>query len=263
MPKIDKSKVRKKGYFARKKLAAEQPPPINNETIGMSLEKSLCDIFNVDCNIESHRYRDDIVEKMYDSNMGEILKKNDIVITTHLGKDNGPTDFEVESNGISKTLSAKTLKRKDGKICPQGGQPTYKRFDERHGLVNKTANLGRVEANTIRFEYIKKNIGEILNDMQMKTFCCDYLLLVSNCEKTPKAELLKNKNYNFKKMNISYSRPNYIEGPHKKKPAPATAEFSTSVKCDIGGKNITIGEFQFHKSSRTEVKFRFSKSFFY
>ena len=123
--------------------------------------------------------------------------------------------------------------------------------------------MGRVEANTIRFEHIKKNIGEILNDMQMKTFCCDYLLLVSNCEKTPKAELLKNKNYNFKKMNISYSRPNYIEGPHKKKPAPATAEFSTTVKCDIGGKNITIGEFQFHKSSRSQVKFRFSKSFFY
>ena len=119
MVKIDKSKVRKKGYFARKKLAAEQPPPINNETIGMSLEKSICDIFNVDCDIESHRYRDDIVEKMYDSNMVQLLKKNDIVVTTHLGKDNGPIDFEVESNGISKTLSAKTLKKKMVKFAPK------------------------------------------------------------------------------------------------------------------------------------------------
>ena len=63
-------------------------------------------------------------------------------------------------------------------------------------------------------------------------------------------------------MNISYSRKNYIEAPHKKKPAPATAEFSTTVKWDTGEKSITIGEFQFHKS-RPVLKFRFTKSLFY
>ena len=95
--------------------------------------------------------------------------------------------------------------------------------------------MGRVEANTIRWEWLKENIGDYLNYMQEMLFCCDYLLLVSNCEKTPMAEFFKNKNYNFKQMNISYSRENYIEGPHRKKPAPATAEFSTTVKRNISG----------------------------
>ena len=257
--KIDKTKVKKKGYFAARK----KKKVINNETIGMSLEKYMCDMFNIDCDIEHHRYQDEIIEKMRDSNIIQLLEDNNICVLRHLGKDNGPIDFEVDQDSKVGTLSAKTLKRKDGKICPQGGQPTYKSFDEKNGLVANTANLGRVEANTIRWNWLKKNIGKYLNLMQSKTFCCDFLLLVSNCDKNPKAELLKNKNYNFKKMNIIYSRENYIEAPHKKKPSPATAEFSTTVKWDTGEKCVTIGEFQFHKSSRKEVKFRFAKSLFY
>ena len=116
----------------------------NNETIGQSLEKSLCDIFNVDCNIESHRYDDNIVEKLSASGkLQKLLEKECIVITSHLGKDNGPTDFEVESEGKTKTLSAKTLKKKEGKICPQGGQLTYNSFDKKNNLVNKTEKFGK------------------------------------------------------------------------------------------------------------------------
>ena len=107
----------------------------------------------------------------------------------------------------------------------------------------------------------KKNKTKTNNKTEKKT---DKKRTINIVDEMDPLEPLKDiSKVDFKKMNISYSRPNYIEGPHKKKPSPATAEFSTTVKCDIGEKNITIGEFQFHKSSRTEVKFRFSKSFFY
>jgi hypothetical protein len=229
---------------------------ITNETIGESAEKALCDLNNLSCNIESHRYQDDIVEKIYDSGIQQLLKNNNILLTKHIGKGNGPIDFEADD----KSLSLKTLKRKEGKICPQGGQPTCKSFDEKNNLISNTANKERKEAYIIRWNYLKENIGYYLNKMQDQTFCCDYLLLISNCELNPKAELLKNKHYDFTKMDITYTREKYEERPREgKKPA----EFSTTVKGIINGKNVSIGEFQFHKNSRTEVKFRFFNSLFH
>jgi len=235
----------------------------NNETYGMSFEKFLCDIHNVQNTIEPCRCQTEFIDKLYKSNISELLEKNNILIVEHQGKDNGDVDFKINLDNRPATLSAKTTMGKHGKICPQGGQPTYKSFDRKRNLTTKTANLDRQKANCIRFEWLKNNIHSYLNEMQARTFCCDCLLYLNNCKKNPQAILVKNKKYDFTKMKITYSRPNYEKKPHKKKPAPATTEFSTTIYAIIDGKTEQIGEFQFHKSSRQQVKFRFYSKLFH
>ena len=266
--KIDKNKVMKKGYFARKKASTDNnnsvsstppQPSFNNETIGESAEKAICDLFNIRCGIEPHRYRDDIVQKIYDSGTLELLKINNILPNKHIGDVNGPVDFEVNK---SETLSLKTLKKKNGKICPQGGQPTYKSFDKKWGLTEQTKYLERIEENKVRWKFIQNNAGTFLNQMQRDTFCCDYLLLLSNCEKTPKSELLKNKNFDFTKFDsIDFRRENYEERPHSRKPGEV-AEFDSLVTGTINGEKKRIGEFQIHFKSRKNIKFRFFNTLF-
>jgi hypothetical protein len=97
--------------------------------------------------------------------------------------------------------------------------------------------------------------------MQEWTFCCDYLVLVSNCAKNPKAELLKNKKFDFTKINLEFEREIYEERPHKKK-AGERAEFYSNVFGTFEGERKKIGEFQIHFKSRTEIKFRFHNSLF-
>ena len=123
--------------------------------------------------------------------------------------------------------------------------------------------MGRVEANTIRFEWLKDNIGDFLNEMQAQTFCCGYTLLISNCDNNPHSRLIRNRNYNFNNMNITYSRSTYEELPHPRRPPPATSEFSCTVYGVINGETKSIGEIQFHKSSRQQVKFRFNSTLFH
>ena len=50
------------------------PPSLNNETIGVSAEKAICDLFNIPCGIEPRRLSNVIVQKISDSGILEILK---------------------------------------------------------------------------------------------------------------------------------------------------------------------------------------------
>ena len=63
----------------------------------------------------------------------------------------------------------------------------------------KLSNLERIPANKIRWQWIKKNSGLFLNHQLSNTFCCDYLVLIVDCEKNPKSEILEKKNYDFEK----------------------------------------------------------------
>ena len=233
-----------------------------NETRGITAEYALCVLFNIKNYIEHHRLDFSLCNKLIASNLCLICEANEIVPQVHIGKENGKTDFLGEVNGVKKTISLKTLTKKEGKICPQGGQPTYKSFHTYHPDCPRPAeNLNRVQANSLRWNWIKDNIGEFLNKMQRWTFCCDYLILISNCDKIPSAELLFNKNYDFTKIKIEFNKADYMESPHKKK-VGELSEFSTNIYHVVDGEKINIGEFQIHFKSRNVIKFRFYKSLF-
>ena len=236
---------------------------LNNETIGMTAEFVLCLLFNIPNSIERHRWDTNTANTMITSNLLDMLLEENVIPMEHVGGSNGPTDFmALNGENETKTMSLKTLKKSDGKICPQGGQPTYKSFDKHNNLVQKTADLTRIQANQIRWNWIQTNIGTFLNEMQRKTFCCDYLLLLSNCSKQPKAELLQNKHYDFTKFDsIEFGRQTYEERPHSRKPGQL-AEFYSTVIGTHNNETKKIGEFQIHFKSRLNIKFRFFNSLF-
>jgi len=226
---------------------------MNNETIGQSAEKALCLINNIDCNIDNSRTNDNIVNKIINlcntNNNLPLLKES-------IGYKNGCVDFITTNN---ETTSVKTLKRYDGKIAPQKiGQPTTKRFDEIWSLNYN----GLLEYNSDRFDFIKLNINHMLNQMLKNLFCCDITILIYNVERNPKMEVFRKINdfdY-FTNKNILFLRNIYEEkwNPKKNK----HSEFSTTVyMLDNNNLKVNIGEFQFHKNSREQVKFRFYKKF--
>ena len=105
---------------------------INNETVGMTGEFVICLLFNIKNSIERHRWDTEVANNMIKSNVLDILLDENVMPMEHVGGNNGPTDFMVlDSKNETKTMSLKTLKKSDGKICPQGGQPTYKSFDKK------------------------------------------------------------------------------------------------------------------------------------
>ena len=89
--------------------------------------------------------------------------------------------------------------------------------------------------------------------------CYDEIIGI-NCEKNIKIEILKrptNINYfdNIDESNIIFTRTEYEEKWNEKK--QKNSEFSTTIKLN----DLSIGELQFHKSSRKVVKFRFFSKF--
>jgi len=230
----------------------------NNETIGQSAEYTICINSNIVCHIDYNR-----INKIMVRRINKLLKENNILsniptIIDSCGYKNGSVDFKLKHN---KTLSLKTLKYKYGKVCPQKvGQPTLKSWDK---IWNTNWN-GELNKNTNRWEFIKSNIHTYLNRMLEGVFCCDYLIIIKNCNYLPSIKLYKKENL-IKKLNyfndqdIIYSREIYEEKWNEKK--QKYSEMSSTIKLIINGNEIKIGEFQFHKSSRQELKFRFWDNF--
>ena len=229
-----------------------QEKKINNETIGQTAEYCVCLVSGIDCFIDKSRIDEEIANSINPVIQKFLNLYPNMKISKSLGYKNGKVDFELE-NG--KTLSLKTLKKSDGKICPQGGQPTLKSWDSQWKLDFN----GLVENNSNRFNFIKDHIHEYLDLMLKNTFCCDYLVLISNCQTKPEIEILEKCSNYFLGKDIIFTRDTYEEKWNEKK--QKKSEFSTTVKTLIDGKYISVGEFQFHLSSRKELKFRFCKSF--
>ena len=271
--KMKLNKTQKKILALENKMNSKKS--YNNETIGITAESVACLIFNVDCELESERLSVEFSDKLLRSGVIEdICLKNNLILTEHIGKENTKTDFYGTVNENKVSVSLKTLKKNDGKICPQGGQPTYVSFHKYHPECPvPSESLGRFYANTIRWKWIKDNMGLFLNRMQEKLFCCDYLMLIYNCDKTPKTEMLKNKEIDFTKVSVHIKNPVYTEKPDKTKKG-GVCEFSTTIYIDNGGyAGKAIGEFQFHTKDlcptsgkirgREVIKFRFYNTFYH
>ena len=224
----------------------------NNETYGQTAEYALCKHYNLRCNISDDRIDTILYDKII--KQLEIEPLNGPRPIESVGFKNGAVDFICEGN---MTLSLKTLKKYDGKICPQNiGQSTLKSWDKRMG----TSFNGELSKNNERLEIIKNDLNSHISRYAKNIFCCDRLLLISNCEKTPKIEYLPKIDpdyFNDKVLNLT--RPVYEERWDIKR--QKYNEYSSQVTMIWNKKNIVIGEFQFHKSSRKEIKFRFYKTF--
>ena len=242
-----------KNYDSNKNIEKKEQKEnkINNETIGIAFEKAWCIVSDIECNHEEHRINYEYVNKFIPKIKAFLEENPKFIALKHIGDDNGDIDFIIQDN---KTLSLKTLKKYEGKICPQNiGQPTYKRFDEIWSLDF----MGKYEKNPSRLEFIKTNINIILNKMLENLFCCDWEIVGYDCEKNIKIDVLKkptNMNY-FDNLQLTFTRPEYEGKWNDKK--QKNSEYSSLIKMG----ELSVGELQFHKTSRNVIKFRFFSKF--
>lgn len=219
-------------------------PKVNNETLGISAEYSMCQIYDIPNTINTSRVHKGMVNNL--KNIFEQMKDENphIKINKHIGGENKSTDFIFNDD---LTLSLKTNKSKSGpKVCPQNiGQPTKQRFCE----INK---LNLDSSNTEIKDYIITNIETLIKKYYNNLFCCDLLLWIYKNKKNKyEYKLLKKEDYPFNESNFSFTRYINEEDIDVSKTKQKWND-STTVKYN----NISIGEFQVH-TTRNCIKFRF------
>lgn len=230
----------------------------NNETYGISAEVALCQVYNIDRDKSYNgRYNQRIVDKFI-----PVLEKfktdnPNIIVTESCGHTGGKVDFKATINSVeNQSLSLKTLMSHDGSISPQNiGQKARKAWD----IHFKTGFNGEKNKDKERFDFIKANISDYMNQMLDNLYCCDYLITIVNCKKTPQIILSSSKpDIDFNSFQIYYTKENY-ESLWDEKNLKYNG-FSTTVKILYDGKEISIGEIQFH-NTRNCIKFRFKFKF--
>jgi len=203
----------------------------SNETFGMSVERTLCEIFCV--RYPPHLYtRGGPRNKKMTKKLKKICKKEKLFITKHVGTSNEQTDFILF---YKKTLSVKT-NIKGSKICPQNiGQCTKQRWD-------KFFNTG-AKNDYDRKVFIVNNISMLIKRYIDNTFCCDFLLWFYK----------ENDKFCYKIIKKKLVSLSFTEDCWTWTRSPDEWNESSTVKYS----GLSLGEFQIH-NHRNCVKFRFN-----
>lgn len=232
---------------------------MNNETIGISAELAIADVFDVKVS-PSYRERgnEEVTESLKDI-VYNIFEEYDIPNPVgHIAENQSPIDFDLK-NG--ETLSVKTNQKKLGKVAPQIiGQPTsdtYFDFLERrfgYDVGGELASRGLPDTYQTRAflfkEFSINHICEMLSEYWKHIFECDHYIHFynvldanGNISYDPKCIVLRNlpANPNWDKSYISF-----------------TQSLNTWNESNVLKYNgISIGEFQAH-NNRNCLKFRFN-----
>lgn len=218
---------------------------INNESLGITAEKVICDIYGIDSSILIGRSIPalEIQIKPY---LIEALSKLP-PIESYVGQDreNGggqaksPIDFIFKNK---KTLSVKTNKT-NTKVCPSNcGQPGNQTFDRYFCHLYDNPN------ETITYERFKKLCLEKSHLMMpiyvVNTFECDYLLWLYFEDRKKEYKIINKEDvshFEWKKEEFSFTK--------------TLASWNES--CTVKYQRMTLGEYQVH-NHRNNYKFRFN-----
>ncbi len=226
---------------------------LNNEQIGISVEISISDVFNINL---SDKYRCRGVPTIVNTVkpiINNIFVENNIPKPTkHVAENQNSIDFILQNN---KTLSVKTNKQKLGKAAPQKiGQASsntwFTILAERLGIAYiPTAYPEKVKL----FKIIAlTRIDELLSIYWEYMFDCDFLIHFFNI-----VDKIDNPTFEPKYIVIKKTC-SPIWDPTKITFTKATVSEwneSNTVKYEYEG--VTIGEFQVH-NNRDNFKFRFN-----
>lgn len=210
---------------------------VNNETIGITAEVFLADLFKVEIN-EDYRLRADEETLSQLNKESKKIKKvlKNLQLTKHVAEGSSPHDFEAGN----KTVSIKTNKDKLGKVCPQIiGQMTPKTYSEYFDREYKE------DYQEMSFDFKQdfiNNIDMFLREFWENLFNSDYLIYF----------------YNFNEKHIQYFMIETIDMPNFSK---EKITFSQNLDTwnnsnTIFYDGVSIAEMQVH-SSRKQFTFRF------
>jgi hypothetical protein len=213
----------------------------NNETLGISIENAICNLFDLDKPPHLDKRSDPrIMETAKDAILKAFEKMPEPI--RYVGAEKGerggasksPVDFILEDE---KTLSLKT--NIGSKVCPpEIGQPSIETFKKHFAYL--IADLDTFS--TDDFKQIAIECTEDLMNNYLKYLLdCDYLLWIYQKSSIYNYKILsRDMKFTFKQENFTFTR-NLNEWN----------ESNTVKYC-----GITIGEFQIHKN-RNSLKFRF------
>lgn len=208
----------------------------NNESHGITFEKIICDVSNIEFPFDQlHRVSDMYYTKENIKLVTNCLNKIPKIVKYTGNKDNKVDFLNIDNN----TISVKTAKKRGFMICPQiiGQASKEETLTEVFGKY-----VGNVNKDTFKkmiLEYPEYAINIYLS----YTFDCDYTLVffpIKNLYKIIKKNEIKHK-YKFKKEYFSFTQ-NYD---------------SWNESCSIKYNDITIGNSQIHQN-RKSYKFRFN-----
>jgi len=221
----------------------------NNETFGMSIEKLICDIFNLQNDINYKRTDKNIINELKPK-LEKYLKDNNIIMSEYIGSCGYQDDFLLE-NG--KYLQLKTNYNNSEKICPPKiGQCTKRTF-----LLNVAKKINpniTLNDNKDIKQFIFNNIKQIFIIYFNAYHTSDIILYI----KKP-----KNKDYYitiYHKINFDLRKLDDCEYTFTRN--PENWNESSTLKIKYNNKQYSIAEFQIH-NNRNNVKFRFIRNNFH
>ena len=234
---------------------------INNETLGQSAEKVICDLSGLDSSHLAHRSN-----LSYERELIPLITKalNELPhITRHLGLERGKNqekssiDFMTEAN---ETISIKTNLKGD-KQCPSRcGQPGNETFNKFFSHLYPSHFNGNI--NFEKFEELfRTQFHKMLPIYLENLFDCNYMLWIFKRKKGWNYKIIRRKiipfNYEWNIKDFSFSHIN--RDWRNKGKLSSTVKFFGSTGYDYKNGNApnSIGEFQVHKN-RSGYKYRFN-----
>lgn len=221
---------------------------INNETLGQSAEKVICDLSKLDSshlNDRSNEAYEETLKPLIAKALNEIpsvIRHTGLAKGNRGGKSKSSIDFYLNEE---QTLSLKTNKSSNMMVCPsEVGQSSWEVLNKyfREILqINNIRNLDRDNFKQIVFNSINLLIPIYLNHL----LSCDYLLWIYQKKskfyyKIIKKNSLSNFNWDIKNFSFTKNINNWNES------------------CSVRYNEISLGEFQLHRNRSPNKKFRFN-----
>lgn len=204
---------------------------VKTEDTGKIFEMAICLLYNIHYD-GKYKYSMEEAENI----KGRLSKLKELFpMCQHTAKGGALYDF-TSLELIPQYLSAKSIKKGDGKIAPQTiGQVNPKTFCERLGIPYTN--------NDDLKKYILYNVTTILPSLLHNTFSCPMILYHKNRQTIRYITLINPIDWNSYKYDWTH------DWMIKK---------SITLKINISGKMIPLMEFQFHTKSRTNMANRWN-----
>ncbi len=230
------------------------------EDTGKILEKAICDVYGTPYDgpfIYSQEEVDKLIPRV--SN----LKTENLFPQCHHTASNGAR-YDFASDDGSQNLSAKSNKKKGGKVAPQViGQPSAEKFCQVIGIQDPATIAALASSPPQLKQYIQEHIAAILPIMWEYTFSCPIVYYVANTGDIrfiTETQTTTTPTPAPTPAPIDWSSYAYTwTRTHDKWENSTTLKISpSSLSSQPNEKPVSIAEFQFHTKSRTNLAIRWN-----
>ena len=228
--------------------------PLLTEDTGKILEKAICDVYGTPYD-GAFVYSQEEVDKLI-PRVSNLKTANHFPQCHHTASNGARYDFA--SDDGTQNLSAKSNKKKGGKVAPQViGQPSAEKFCQVIGIQDPATIAALASSPPQLKQYIQEHIATILPVMWEYTFSCPIVYYVAN---TGDIRFITETHTTPTPTPIDWSSYEYTwTRTHDKWENSTTLKISpSSPSSQPNEKPVSIAEFQFHTKSRTNLAIRWN-----